>query len=52
MKTFESKGLKISLKKTKVMAKGLQGEIFRVDPCARCGKRVMAKSVLCVKCGE
>ena len=26
--------------------------LSKVDPCGFCGKRVMANSVLCVKCGE
>ena len=45
---FESKGLKVNLKKTKVMVSGLKGEVLKskVDPCAECGKRVMANSVL------
>ena len=24
----------------------------KVDPCAKCGKRVMANSVMCTKCGK
>ena len=24
----------------------------RVDPCAKCGKRVMVNSVMCTKCGK
>ena len=51
---FESKGLKVSLKKTKVIASTSKGEVFKskVDPCAKCGKRVMANSVMCTKCGK
>ena len=26
--------------------------VSKVDPCGICGKRVMANSVLCVKCGK
>ena len=45
--TFESKGLKVNLKKTKVMVSGSKGEVFKskVDSCAKCGQRVM-----CTKC--
>ena len=51
---FESKGLKVDLKKTKVMVNGSKGEVFKsiVDPCAKCSKRVMANSVMCTKCGK
>ena len=44
---FESKGLKVNLKKTKVMVSGLKGAVLKskVDPYAKCGKRVMANSV-------
>ena len=51
---FESKGLKVNLKKTKVMASGLKGEVLnsKVDPCAKCGTRVMVNSVMCTKCGK
>ena len=51
---FESKGLKVNLKKTKVMVSGSKGKVLKskVDPCARCGKRVMANSVICTKCDK
>lgn len=51
---FESKGLKVNLGKTKVVVSGAEGEVStsKVDPCGICGKRVMANSVLCVKCGK
>ena len=51
---FESKGLKVDLKKTKVMVSGSEEEIIRskVDPSAKCGNRVMANSVPCTKCGK
>ena len=51
---FESKGLKVNLKKTKVMMSGSKGEVLKskVDPCAKCGKRVMAISVMCTKSGK
>ena len=44
----------MNLKKTKVMVSGSKGEVLksRPDPCAKCGKRVMAKSVMCTKCGK
>ena len=49
---FESRGLKVNLRKTKVVVSGAEGEVTvsRIDPCGICGKRVMANSVLCVKC--
>ena len=49
---FESKGLKVNLKKTKVIVSGSKSEVLKskVDPCAKCGKRVMANSVMCTKC--
>ena len=42
----------MNLKKTKVMVSGLKGEILKskVDPCAKCGKRVMANSMMRTKC--
>ena len=51
---FKSKGLKVNLGKTKVVVSGAEGEVSvsKVDPCGICGKRVMANSVLCVKCGK
>ena len=51
---FESKGLKVNLKKTKVMVSDLKGEIpkSKVDPCVKCNKRVMANLVMCTKCGK
>ena len=53
-KAFESKGLKVNLKKTKVMVSGSKGEVLKskVDPCVKCGKRVMANSMMCTKCGK
>ena len=37
----------MNLKKTEVMVSGLKGEVLKskVDPCAKCGKRVMANAV-------
>ena len=51
---FKSKGLKVNLKKTKVMVSGSKGEILKskFDPCAKCGKRVMANSMMCTKCSK
>ena len=36
------------------MASGSKGEVLKikVDPCAKCGKRVMANSMMCTKCGK
>ena len=43
---------KVNLGKTKVVVSGAEGEltVSKIDPCGICGKRVMANSVLCVKC--
>ena len=48
---FESKGLKVNLRMTKVVVRGAEGEVTvsKVDPCGICGEQVMANSVLCVK---
>ena len=49
-----SKGLKVNLGKTKVVVSGTEDEVSvsKVDHCGICGKRVMANSMLCVKCGK
>ena len=49
---MESKGLKVNTRKTKVMVSGSEGELFKskIDPCGVCGRRVMANSVLWIKC--
>ena len=51
---LESKGLKVYTRKTKLMVSGSEGELFKskIDPCGIYGKRVMANSVLCTKCGS
>ena len=51
---FESKGLKVNLKKVKVTVSGSKGEVLKskVDPCAECRKRVMANLMMCTKCGK
>ena len=51
---FESKRLKMNLKKTKAMVNGSKDEVLKskVDPCAKCGKRMMVNSVMCTKCGK
>ena len=41
----------MNLKKTKVVVSGAEG-VSKGDPCGIYGKRVMANSVLCVKCGK
>ena len=50
---FESKGLKVDLKKTKVMVNGLKGKVLKskVDLCVKCDKTVMAYLVMCTKFG-
>ena len=51
---FESKRLKMNLKKTKVVVNGSKDKVLKsdVDPCAKCGKRMMVNSVMCTKCGK
>ena len=36
------------------MESGLKGKVLRrnVDPCAKCGKKVIENSVMCTKCGK
>ena len=50
--TLESEGLKVNIRKTKVMVSGSEGELFKskVDPCGVCGRRVMVNLVVCKKC--
>ena len=49
---LESKGMKVNIRKTKMMVSDAEGEIVRskVDPCGICGKRVMSNAVLCTVC--
>ena len=49
---LESKGLRINIRKTKMMVSGAEGEVVRsrVDPCGICGKRVMSNAVWCTLC--
>ena len=51
---MKSKGLKVNTRKTKLMVSGSEGELFKskIYPCGVCGRRVMANSVLCTKCGS
>ena len=51
---LKCKGLKVNIRKTKVMVRGSKGELFKckIDPCGVCGRRVMVNSVLCTKCGN
>ena len=37
-----------------MMVSRLEGELFKskIDPCGVCGRRVMANSMLCTKCGD
>ena len=51
---FESKGLKVDLKKTKVMVSGSKQEIFRskVDPSDKCSKWAKANSMVFSKCDK
>jgi hypothetical protein len=47
---IERKGLKVNMRKTKVMVSGEGGErvVSMIDPCGVCDKRVKANSVLCI----
>ena len=47
---FESKGQK----KTKAIVSGSKYEVLKskVDSCPKCGKRAMANSMMCTKCGN
>ena len=49
---LESKGMKVNIRKTKMMVSGAEGEIVRskVDSCGICGKKVMSNAVLCTVC--
>ena len=49
---MESKGLRINIRKIKMMVSGAEGEVVhsRVDPCGICGKRVMSNVVWCTLC--
>ena len=50
---FESKGMKVNLKKTKVMVSGSEERIVsKIDSYVMCGKRVTANSVQCNNCGK
>ena len=53
-KVFESKGMRVSLGKTKLMAIGMEGKTFdgKVDPFGVCGTKVMSHSVLCTARGK
>ena len=52
--TFESMGLRVNIKKTKVIESGSNGDVLKskVDPCAKGSDRVMANLVMCTKCGK
>ena len=52
-KAVESKKLKINFT-TNMMVSGLKDEVlqFKVDPCTKCGKRVMANLVMYTKCSK
>ena len=49
---LESKGMKVNIRKTKMLVSGAEGEIVRskVDPCGICGKRVMSVAMLRAVC--
>ena len=51
---LESKGLKVNTRKTKVMVCGSERELFKskIGLCGVCGRRVMANSMMCTKCGN
>ena len=43
---FESKGLKVNLRKTKVVVSGAEGEVSvsKVDPCGICGQQFISRN--------
>ena len=51
---FESKGMRVNLGKTKLMASRIEEETFdsKIDPCCVCRTRVTSNSVLCTACGK
>ena len=51
---FESKVLKVNLMKTEVMVSSSKGEVLKskVDPCAKCNKRVRTNLMMCTKCDK
>ena len=53
-KTKRHKRLKVNTRKAKVMVSRIEGERFKskIDPVGVCGKRVMANSMFCTKCGN
>ena len=50
---LDTKWLKVNLR-TKVMVSDTKGEIIKsiVDSSVKCGKRVMANSLMCMQCGK
>ena len=50
--SIREQGAKGEPREDKVVVSGAEGEVTmsKVDPCGICGKRVMANSLLCVKC--
>ena len=51
---FESKGMRVNLRKTKLMVSGMEEETFysKIDPSGVCGTRVVSNLVLCTACGK
>ena len=52
--TFESKGMRVKLGKTKLKVSKMKEETFysKIDPSGVCGTKVMSNSVLCTACGR
>ena len=52
--TFENKELKLNLKKSKVIVSVSKDKALmsKVDPRAKCGKRVIVNLVIYIKCGK
>ena len=50
----ESKGLNVNTRKSKVMESRSEGELVKskIDSFVVCGRKVMANSLLCTKCGN
>ena len=51
---FESKGMRVNLRRTKLIVSGMEKETLdsKIDPCRVCGTRVMSNSVLGTACDK
>ena len=53
-KTFEGKGMRVNLNKTKMMVSGLEEKVTasKIDPCGVCKRRVKVNAVFCTNCAR